>query len=124
MSTASIRAQVEDQLLYDRNRGDTQTALVARMRGVLEAPRAFAQREEGAGDAFRGALVDLTSLSELLAADLVDAQSEWLDLAAAARYLAVPRTRVNYLIHAGRLRSHRRPGGRVEVRRMDLDAAM
>jgi hypothetical protein len=67
---AIIRREVEEQKLRDLDRGGWQGALMARMGAVVEAQRLIRLHESAATPAFRQALIDLASVSELLAAEL------------------------------------------------------
>ena len=65
-----VRAEIETQQVLDRDRRSYQSTLDARIRAVVDARRAFARRELGAGWAFRQSLVDLAAVCELLAGEL------------------------------------------------------
>ena len=67
---ASVRVEIEEQQTLDRKWRTYQAMLDARIRAVIDARRAFARRELGAGWAFRQSLVDLAAVCELLAAEL------------------------------------------------------
>ena len=56
--------------MLDQPWGAYQLTLDARITAVVDARRAFAGREVGAGWAFRQSLVDLASVCELLADEL------------------------------------------------------
>ena len=55
---------------HDRDFDAHGTVLAARMKAVLDAQRAVAERELGAGYALRQSLVDLAAVSEALADEL------------------------------------------------------
>jgi hypothetical protein len=67
---AIIRREVEEQKLRDLDRGDWQGVLMARMGAAVEAQRLIRLHESAATPALRQALIDLASVSELLAAEL------------------------------------------------------
>lgn len=117
----SVAAEIELQRRYDAPRGGQQQALIARMRAVIGAQRAFAAGEPGAREALRGALVDVASAAELCAEDL-ELGEDWLSVAEAAEMLGVPRKRIGALVHRGQLHTHPRGGRRVAIRRSELDA--
>lgn len=66
----SVRTEIEQQQILDRNWGSYQVILDARVGAVLGAQRALAQRELGADWALRQSLVDLAAISELVAEEL------------------------------------------------------
>ena len=55
---------------HDRDFAAHGTVLTARMKAVVDAQRAVAQRELGAGYALRQSLVDFAAISEALADEL------------------------------------------------------
>jgi hypothetical protein len=63
-------SDVERQKRLDETWGGSQDVLRARMAAVLGAQEAVAGREEGASFALRQSLIDLASVSELLADEL------------------------------------------------------
>jgi hypothetical protein len=65
-----VRRDIARQQTYDRDHDGQQGALLARMAAVMDAQRALAHREQGAGYALRQSLVDLAAVAELLADDL------------------------------------------------------
>ncbi len=69
-ATPGIRAEVEEQKLLDLRRGDRQSLLMARMGATVEAMRLVKLHESAATPALRQALIDLASVSELLASEL------------------------------------------------------
>ena len=66
----ATRRDVERVKTRDRDFPDHQNALMARMAAVVGAQRAIAAGETGARYALRQALVDLSAISELIAAAL------------------------------------------------------
>ena len=66
----SVRAEIDQQQTFDRPWGAYQGVIGARISAVLEAQRALAERELGAGPALRQSLVDLAAICELLADEL------------------------------------------------------
>ena len=67
---SSVRVEIEQVQASDRNWQAYAATLEARMVAVVDARRAFASRELGAGWAYRQSLIDLASACELLAGEL------------------------------------------------------
>ena len=70
VATTETRRDVQRVKAHDRDFDAHGTVLTARMKAVLDAQRAVAQRELGAGYALRQSLVDLAAISEALADEL------------------------------------------------------
>jgi hypothetical protein len=66
----AARSDVERQKVIDQHWDDRQGTLMARMAAVVAAQRATMAGEFDARYALRQSLIDLASISELLAADL------------------------------------------------------
>ena len=69
-AAAGIRREVEEQKFRDLSREDRQALLMARMGATVEAMRLVRLHESAATPALRQALIDLASVSELLASEL------------------------------------------------------
>jgi hypothetical protein len=67
---SSVRADIDQQQVFDRDRQSYSGVLEARIVAVADARRAFSRRELGAGWALRQSLIDLASVCELLAGEL------------------------------------------------------
>ena len=67
-----VRTDVDRQKRHDANYGTDQEQLLARMKAVLGAQRALAERQAGAVYSLRASLVDLAAVSEALAGELRD----------------------------------------------------
>ena len=70
VAPTETRRDVERVKAHDRDFDAHGTVLAARMKAVVDAQRAVAQRELGAGYALRQSLVDLAAISEQLADEL------------------------------------------------------
>lgn len=70
VAATGTHREVERVKARDRDYEGRQATLAARMKAVVDAQRAVAQRELGAGYALRQSLVDLAAVSELLADEL------------------------------------------------------
>ena len=70
MAATGTHREVERVKAHDRDFDAHGTVLTARMKAVLDAQRAVAERELGAGYALRQSLVDLAAISEALADEL------------------------------------------------------
>ena len=69
-AAAGIRREVEEQKFRVVSREDRQALLMARMGATVEAMRLVRLHESAATPALRQALIDLASVSELLASEL------------------------------------------------------
>jgi hypothetical protein len=68
--TTDVRAEIARQQRLDRHWGAYQDTLEARVAAVIDARRAFSERQVGADWALRQSLIDLASVCELLADEL------------------------------------------------------
>jgi hypothetical protein len=70
VAATETRRDVQRVKAHDRDFEAHGTVLMARMKAVLDAQRAVAERELDAGYALRQSLVDLAAISEALADEL------------------------------------------------------
>ena len=70
VASTETRRDVQRVKAHDRDFAAHGTVLAARMKAVLDAQRAVAERELSAGYALRQSLVDLAAISEALADEL------------------------------------------------------
>jgi hypothetical protein len=69
-TATQARRDIGAQQVRDRDFGNWQEVLVARMTACLQAQEARAEREPDADVTFRQSLIDLASIAELIADEL------------------------------------------------------